>query len=769
MLEKPVVTADGGTVAADPVDAASHVPPPVGALSRPTVLDGIVVLELGVRIGAAVCGALLGQLGATVVCVEQREAAIGKWHGRDQLAAGKLSFVPDGTEDELLLAEAAATCDVVVTSSDLGTWQLGESALRAGADAIVCDITAFGASGPLAGLGWSDLQIQAISGVLDSTGREGGPPTPIAIPIIEQVAGIYAAASIVAALRVRRRDGTGQAIEIALYDVAFSLMTSFLPVLLSGVANAGVSRVGNRQTLVAPWNVYRAVDGWLLLCAGSDEQWRRVCEVIGQPALGTAEQFARAQHRLARVGEVDALVGGWVGSNTVADCVARLGAAVIPCGPVIRIDGFPREDNLIHRLMVCSVADPSTQEMLFIPASPLRMSCSPGQAPQRLSQPGGDHEAVATLVQKALLGQKRTGAPPTAASDPPTNAGALAGLRVIEIGHYTTAPLAARHLANLGAEVIKVEAPGGEAVRNWPPARGGQGLFFTFQNTDKRSIVLDMSSDHGRATLTKLIATADVLIENLKPGALAKRGFSPDTIHAINPRIVTCGVSGFGGDSLYAGRPAFDAVIQAMSGLMDVVNAKDMPLKTGPSSADVMGAAMALTAILAALEYRDRTGVGQHLDLSMQDIGAWATQARWNQRINPAQTGVIIRCGVGYVVAAASAAVPEGLAAEALSLTRAQVVEQLEVLGIAAAPILDIGEVVRAEQTRARRLWFDVERDGVAFPLLASPLRLQRTPARVVKPGPVLGRDTEAVLAELAAVGGRAAPPAGAAQEGEIA
>ena len=729
--------------------AAAHVPVPATAEPDRMALAGLTVLEFGERVGAAICGSLLSQLGATVICVERADTGIGtKWHNRDQLAAGKLSFVPAGEPDNRILTGAVGCCDVIITSSDLGALQLdGRTLPSAPGSAIACDITAFGGSGPLAGRGWSDLQIQAASGVLDSTGHEGGPPMPIGIPIVEQIAGIYAAAAIVAALRVRRRDCSGQAIEIALYDVGFSLMTSFLPVLLGGGPHAGVTRVGNRQTMVAPWNVYRATDGWLLLCAGSDEQWRRICEVIGRPEFAGAPEFALASDRLARVGEVDAIVGSWVGPRTVADCVAQFGAAVIPCGPIVRIEGHPRENNLIHRGMVRLVTDPVSGETLFVPGSPLRMSRSPGQAPERIPPPSADRGVVAALVRKARA------RPSSQAAGPLATAGPLAGLRVIEIGHYTTAPLAARHLANLGAEVIKVEAPEGEAVRRWPPARGGQGIFFTFQNTDKKSVVLDLPSEHGRAALGKLIATADVLIENLKPGALAKRGFSAEAIQAINPRIVSCGVSGFGDDSLYAGRPAFDAVIQAMSGLMDVVEGKEIPLKTGPSSADVMGAAVALTSILAALEYRDRTGRGQHLDLSMQDIGAWATQALWNQHGHRTQASITVQCSDGYVVAAASdSAALAGFAAEAPTLTRALAVERLEAVGVAAAPILRIEEVVGAKQTQARHLWFEVKRDGISYPLLASPLRLQRTPARVLQPGPVLGRDTEAVLAELEVV-----------------
>ena len=161
------------------------------------------------------------------------------------------------------------------------------------------------------------------------------------------------------------------------------------------------------------------------------------------------------------------------------------------------------------------------------------------------------------------------------------------------------------------------------------------------------------------AAFRRLIETADVLIENLKPGALARRGFSADDIARINPRLIYCAVSGFGHDSLYAGRPAYDSVVQAMSGIMDVVRDDGTPMKAGISIVDLLGAETALVAVLAALEYRDRTGRGQFVDLSMQDIAAWMTQVAWNGATEPAVPLTVVACADGHVLAEAS---PEAVA-----------------------------------------------------------------------------------------------------------
>jgi crotonobetainyl-CoA:carnitine CoA-transferase CaiB-like acyl-CoA transferase len=312
----------------------------------------------------------------------------------------------------------------------------------------------------------------------------------------------------------------------------------------------------------------------------------------------------------------------------------------------------------------------------------------------------------------------------------------LIGIRVLEIGHYTTAPLGARHLANLGAEVIKIEPMEGEAVRNWPPVRNGKSYFFTFTNSDKLSVTLDMTSPEGVEHLRQLVASADVLIENLKPGALAKRGFSIAEMKKTNPRLIYCAVSGFGADSKYAGRPAYDTVIQAMSGIMDLTRAGDVPVKTGISSVDLLGAEIAVVTILAALEHRDSCGFGQSIDLSMQDIGAWVTMPLWNDD-QSAPYPVVAEANDGYVVVEAPAGQAEAVLSRIASSSlgsRSEVTATAANLGYVSSPILSVREMLESGQTRERGLVLRaVDSDGDEWPLLTSPFRLMGTP-------PVMGR-----------------------------
>lgn len=720
-----------------------------------TALSGILVLEVGGRVGAGVCGSLLAQLGAETVLAERPARAdftAGKACWRDQFVAGKLSFRPD-PDDPDLLRRLAAAADVVILSSDVDPPLLAVAAEAAGIDAVVCDITAYGAGAPKSGRGApaSDWRLQAETGVADTTGRKDGPPVPSPLPVIEYMTGVYAAAAVVAALRVRRLGGGGQFIDMALYDSGFASLATFFPKLLLG-GTEPVERAGNNHALISPWNVYKAADGWILICAGSDAQWERLCAVMGRDDVNAAGDYARMAARITYREQVDAIITKWTLGRTVADCAEALNAAALANGAIVTLDPHPREPNLGHRGMIRELDD-GAGGTFFVPGSPLIMSATPGRAPDRLPAPDADRDAVANLVAEREAGIAAVA--PTPAAKP---ALPMAGLRVVEVGHYTTVPLSTRHMGALGADVIKVEPPDGEATRGWLPVHEGRSFYFAYVNSDKRSLVLDLASDAGVEAFRRLIETADVLIENLKPGALARRGFSAENIAKINPRLIYCAVSGFGHASLYAGRPAYDSVVQAMSGIMEVVRDDGIPMKTGISIVDLLGAEMALVAVLAALEYRDRTNRGQFIDLSMQDIAAWMTQIAWNGKTEPAVPLTVVACADGHVLAEAAVeavtcaaggdmTMTDGKGAS--NLTRADLAARLTGAGLAAVPILPVHEVISAAHTRRRKLWFTVPDAGVDWPLLASALQLSRTPPRVRRPMPVLGRDDTDILAEL--------------------
>ena len=212
----------------------------------------------------------------------------------------------------------------------------------------------------------------------------------------------------------------------------------------------------------------------------------------------------------------------------------------------------------------------------------------------------------------------------------------LAGLRVLDLARVLAGPWAAQILADLGADVIKVESAEGDDTRTWGPpfvedAGGGQSAaYYHSTNRNKRAIILDFRTQEGQAAVRELAAQADVLIENFKLGGLAKYGLDYASLSAINPRLVYCSITGFGQDGPYAARAGYDFVIQGLSGIMDLTGEPDgAPQKIGVAYADIMTGLYSTIAIQAALAERERSGMGQHIDMALLDVmvGTLANQA----------------------------------------------------------------------------------------------------------------------------------------------
>ena len=690
-------------------------------MTEPTALRDILVAELGHRVAAGLAGSLLAQAGASVAVVEPSHAAPtgGKWDQRALAVAGKLSVGASTVADRTLLRELVTKADVLIVSDLDPEWQKDMTSPRA--DQVVCHISAFGSSGPLAGERDSDLLIQATAGVMDVTGMPDEAPTPVGLPVSEVSAGLYAASAITAALRYRDVGGGGQRVEVSLYDCAVNAQATFLPSYFSGKTP---KRAGNRHAMCAPWNCYQAKDRWILVCSATNDQWLRLCEVMQRPDLATDPALNTLADRLAKCDEVDVAVQDWVGARTFAECVDALGNAGLACGPIVPVDALASEPNLAHREFVRSLTDLDGKPV-SIPASPFHATPSLGQTPNRIPKPGEDTASVKDKLRNrhAPQGSKTAQIP----------AAPLAGIRVLEIGQYTTAPLAARHLATLGAEVLKIEPPQGESSRYWPPHKNGQGYFFTLSNSDKESVMIDLGTDTGCDDFRALLRKADVFVENTKPGSLARRGFGPADLEKINPRLIYCAISGFGYRSAYPNRPAFDTVVQAMSGVMDLTRSNDVPVKAGISIADIIGGQFALLGILLALKNRDATGRGAFIDLAMQEACAWSTQFSWANGARAQANQSVLRCADAYIVSGVSQdEVSEALGNDVVALPADEVVKRLNAAGLPARRVLNIAEVATDPQLDARQLilWRS-DRDGIDWPLLGSPMRLDKTPPSV--------------------------------------
>ena len=218
----------------------------------------------------------------------------------------------------------------------------------------------------------------------------------------------------------------------------------------------------------------------------------------------------------------------------------------------------------------------------------------------------------------------------------------LDGVKVVELARILAGPWAGQTLSDLGADVIKVEAPEGDDTRRWGPPFVTQGddtsaAYFYATNRGKKSVTCDFRTAEGQQMVRDLVADADVLIENFKVGGLAKYGLDYDSLRQVNPKLIYCSITGFGQTGPYAHRAGYDFIIQGMSGLMSVTGEPDgQPQKVGVAVTDIFTGVYSATAILAALVQRGRTGLGQHIDMALLDV---ATSIMANQALNYLTTG----------------------------------------------------------------------------------------------------------------------------------
>ncbi|MBZ9936295.1 CoA transferase [Mesorhizobium sp. BR1-1-16] len=375
----------------------------------------------------------------------------------------------------------------------------------------------------------------------------------------------------------------------------------------------------------------------------------------------------------------------------------------------------------------------------------------------------------------------------------------LSGLRVIELARILAGPWIGQTLADLGADVIKVESPEGDDTRRWGPpfiTHGGEttAAYFHACNRGKRSVIADFATPEGAALVKRLVSSADVVIENFKLGGLAKYGLDYQSLAALNPRLVYCSITGFGQNGPYAARAGYDFLIQGMGGIMDLTgDPQGEPQKIGVAFADIFTGLYGVIAIQAALAAREATGLGQHIDLSLLDsmTGVLANQAmnflatgisptrlgNAHPNIAPYQTFAVsdghFILAVGNdgqfarfagVVGAPEWASDERfvsnaarvanraqltalIGAKTAAWTRDALLAALEAAGVPAGPINTVADVFADPQVIARGM--QIAPDGV--PGVRTPITMSASDLALDRRAPCLGEHTAEVLAELGA------------------
>jgi crotonobetainyl-CoA:carnitine CoA-transferase CaiB-like acyl-CoA transferase len=768
-------------------------------------LLGIRVVACAGTIGGGYVARLLTDLGADVVVVEPpggsdlrhrgpyvdgRAEPASSAAGAYYLAGTRSIVVADGRRDEL--DRLLATADIVVrTATDLPTDEELDEAEEVNPGLVVVDVSTFGRRGPLADVPGGDLMALAESGMLSvlSTNPADGPLSPIRLrgELSEVFAGLHAAIAAVGALHARLRDGRGQRIDVAAIEAMVTTMATALPT----VTYAGLVPVAGGARGVCPWGIYECRDGAFLVQCTEDAQWRALVKMLGDPDWGHLEVFATTAQRVEQYDVIEGLVREAVADMTVVEFLATAHEEGVPaCRVHSPAEAMAWEQlGVRHSFRELVVGE---GRRVTAPASPIRIAGL--EPPARLAVPAvGQHDGRVDWPARAgLLGEPRHDAP-------------LAGLRVIDMTWVWAGPFGAMQLAHLGADVVKIESRTRVDVtrRLGPfideePGVDRSGYFNQF-NQGKRSVVLDPTTADGKAVLARLLASADVVIDNMRAGALARMGFDDARLRQLNPEIVAVAMTGYGETGPEKDKLAYGSLIDALAGVTAATGPVDGPPTEVPMSLPDPSAGLHAALGTTAALYRLRTvGVGADMECSM--VESWISALPWgtlttsaegrpprllgtrDERMVPhgtfpadgeyAWVAIAVADDDEFARLAAAIGRPalasdrrfsslaarqanedeleELVARWTITRPRDAAVAALVAAGVTAAAVRTMDEVAASTHLRERGFFVELDHpEAGTRPVGGPPWHASRTPMRPVRPAPLLGQHTTEVLREV--------------------
>lgn len=598
-------------------------------------LNGVRVLELATGVAGAFCGKLLAGLGADVVKIEPPEGDpvrhAGPFPGDApsvetsglhlHLDTAKRSAQLDLEAQAGIFDDLLARADVLLLSHqrrDLRDAGLDLAAIRGRhPHLIVTNITPFGMTGPYAEFEGGELVCYALSGYAMLTGAPDRQPLKSYGSLLHYQAGLHATLGTLAALRTNAAGNCGQLVDVSVMEAG--------TFLLGGVEQQAffygrvARRNGTRLLGFPPEHSYPSTirpcrDGYVH-CHSNNRFLDLLGALIPHPRLRDASLLAAM---MAHADEIDAIMDEWLSDKDRRDVVSRAQELRLPFTEVMTPAEVMSDPHHVERGSFVTVDHPGAGPVLQ-PAGPVRMSATPWRvAPAPML---GEHTVS---VVDELAGWDEC---PEAASPPANSAKPLAGVRVVDFTNAVAGPLASAILADLGAEVIKVEAPAARprnAKGTAPLADAATDepwnriMLYNGLNHGKRAITLDAGRPEGRELFLKLAATADVFLHNFSPRAMDNLDLHYDTVAAVNPAIVYVSMPAFGLSGPYRNRGSYGPGVDAMSGFSHLTGYADgPPIKPGNFFCDQNAALLASISTLAALEHRRRTGLGQHVELAM--------------------------------------------------------------------------------------------------------------------------------------------------------
>jgi crotonobetainyl-CoA:carnitine CoA-transferase CaiB-like acyl-CoA transferase len=767
-------------------------------------LSGVRVAEFGTGAALAYCGKLFADFGADVVKVEppggdpdravaplvdigggRRESAVFAW-----LNSNKRSVIA-AADETARLVEIAGASDVLIDArpgagADAG--RAGQAALRAAFPHLtIVSISWFGESGPYKDYAGADAVVRALAGLVRCVG-----PAEAPVMLAEHQAYLPAALSAFsAALAALIGGGDGRRFEISVHE-ANVVVAEFQSAVTTqtGVEERRWGR--NHFFPVFPTGVYATTDGWLGVTAFTTDQWRGFCEILGLPELIDRPGFGSAPERLLVGDELDAIVAARLATRPTrhwADEAIRRRVPLVAVPDMAELMASP-----VHRDHGAFGEVRIGEARFRAPVLPQRLTTTP----------------PAAVGVAPLAGEHTASWKPSPATPPAPGSGGLPleGLRIIDLTMGWAGPVGTRQLADLGAEVIKVE---GRAYPDW--WRGAdyseaaieacgheKPLYFNFVNRNKIGITLDLTSAEGAGLLRRLVRTADAVVENYGQGVLPGFGLDYAAFRAERPDIVMMSMPAFGSATPWADVRAYGSTLEHAAGLPRLTGgANDPPTMNHVAYGDPIGGLSACPALLTALLHRQRTGEGQFIDLSQVEClfplaapwmieqavtgsvaprlgarhsrfvphgcfacdghDAWVVVAATDDAAWQALCGVIERPDLAADPALATAAgrravedrLEAAIAAWTLTRSPDEAMEALQAAGVAAGAARGLAELLLYEpQLTARGFWQEVERPHTEWLQQPSPVFREDGRAYPIRrPAPTLGQSSREVLSRL--------------------
>jgi len=759
------------------------------------VFAGLRVLELGSFASASWCARLFADFGADVLKLEDgggdpSRRASPLFDGPDGRESAAFAFLNFGKRISRAqgadLAGLARDCDVLI----LGDTEAPVPPPGASDARVVVDASWFGRSGPYRDHLATDATARALAGLVQLVGPKNGPP--MAAPDFQAgyVAGLWAFIAACAGLVARARDG-GRRFEASVYEACVTLAE--YQVAEAALRGEPQDRAGvGRFAPTYPLGVYRARDGWIGATMVTPAQWRGFCDMLGLPELGAAPHFTTGLERLPHADELEAQFAPKLAERPAAHWFQEGLKRRLPIVVIPRIEELAASPEFRARGAIAAIE--SGQRTLHAPASPLRLVDTP---PTRAAHLARAHEG-------APAWRPRDAAPRFDPPPAPKGALPLAGFRILDLTMGWAGPLCARTLADLGADVIKVE---GCSYPDWwrgvdrRPNVLREKLYektgrFAVMNRNKRGIAIDLTRPEGVRLAKALAAKADAVVENYSVEVLPKLGLAPASLRADNPRLVTLSMSAFGASSPWRDCRAYGSTLEQGSGLPQLLGRPgDPPVMGHPAYGDPVGGLAGMAALMSALLHARRTGQGQHIDLSqvecmMQMVGPWmvahsadGTPAQRSSGRHPdhAPSGVypcagddawvslavtndaawprlaagmsrpdLARLGDRAARQAAAHEIDAALSAWTAARTPDEAMNELQGLGVAAGVVRRPLDLLEDPHLVARDYWIWTDRAHIgrhAQP--AAAVRETAAPYPVRWPSPTLGEYNRAVLSEL--------------------